>query len=68
VELAADAWRPMETPPGVTAPEVVYIVDGVRRIDARIWIDTDEQTYPGWLPRTRPGWCAATRGRAWPSC
>jgi hypothetical protein len=47
VELAADAWHPMPLPAGVSAPEVVYIVDGVRRIDARIWIDTDEQSYPG---------------------
>ncbi|MEX2278673.1 MAG: DNA double-strand break repair nuclease NurA [Acidimicrobiia bacterium] len=45
VELAADAWRPLEVdiPP---APEVVF-VDGVRRIDANVWIDdeTDPAAY-----------------------
>lgn len=37
VEVAADAWRPLEV---ATSPvsEIVF-VDGVRRIDANVWID-----------------------------
>src|SRR5215475_130066 len=46
LELPADEWRPL-TAQGVTAPDVVQVVDGVRRIDARVWLDTDDQTYPG---------------------
>ena len=29
------------------SPSIVHLVDGVRRIDARVWIDSGEQTYPG---------------------
>ena len=47
LELPADEWRPLAPPPGVTAPEVVHVVDGVRRIDARVWLESDDQTYPG---------------------
>lgn len=37
VELPADQWRPLEVDP-IPAPSVVF-VDGVRRIDANVWID-----------------------------
>ncbi len=41
VELAPDSWRPLEvvSPP---VPEVVF-VDGVRRIDANVWIDDGDE-------------------------
>ncbi|HEY7173700.1 MAG TPA: hypothetical protein VH442_02190, partial [Micromonosporaceae bacterium] len=45
-ELPADEWRPLVPPPDAVAPDVVYVVDGVRRIDARVWLD-DDVTYPG---------------------
>nr|BFE62524.1 hypothetical protein GCM10020063_070500 [Dactylosporangium thailandense] len=47
-ELPADAWRPIDPPPGLAAPGTVLIVDGVQRIDARVWITDDEgTTHPG---------------------
>ena len=39
VELPAERWRPLDPPPGVEPPAVVRFVDGVRRIDAQIWVD-----------------------------
>jgi len=47
LELPADDWRPLLPGPGTSAPGVVHVVDGVRRIDARVWLESDEQTYPG---------------------
>ncbi|WP_426510832.1 hypothetical protein ACPPVO_09410 [Dactylosporangium sp. McL0621] len=48
VELPADAWRPVDPPPGLAPPATVLIVDGVQRIDARVWITDDEgATHPG---------------------
>jgi hypothetical protein len=37
VELPASAWVPLDPPPSVRAPDVVLLVDGVRRIDASLW-------------------------------
>lgn len=50
IECAADAWGPIE----VTAAAVseVLFVDGVRRIDARVWITDDEGV-------SEPGVCAS---------
>lgn len=39
VELPADRWRPLPPAPGVRPPATVLFVDGVRRIDARVWIE-----------------------------
>jgi hypothetical protein len=47
LELPADEWRPLLPAPGTTAPGVVHVVDGVRRIDARVWLESGNQTYPG---------------------
>jgi len=37
VELPAHEWRPLNAPAGITPPATVLMVDGIRRIDARIW-------------------------------
>ncbi|NUT02280.1 MAG: hypothetical protein HOV76_02285 [Hamadaea sp.] len=37
VELPAEQWRPLDAPAGLAPPATVLMVDGVRRIDARIW-------------------------------
>jgi hypothetical protein len=50
VEVAADAWGPIE-PMAPAAPEVLF-VDGVRRIDARVWITDDDGV-------SEPGVCAS---------
>lgn len=38
LELAVDAWVAIEPEPE-TRPEAIAFVDGVRRVDARVWID-----------------------------
>ncbi|MEU8635067.1 hypothetical protein AB0C38_23055 [Amycolatopsis sp. NPDC048633] len=38
VEVPAEEWAPIDPSP-VSPPEAVLFVDGVRRIDARVWID-----------------------------
>jgi len=38
-ETPADRWRPLDPRPGGWAPSAVLVVDGVRRIDARVWIE-----------------------------
>ncbi len=48
VELPTSAWRAIEAPPTVTPPDVVLLVDGVQRIDTRVWItDDDHETHMG---------------------
>jgi hypothetical protein len=48
VELPAAAWRPLDPPAGVAPPDVVLLVDGVQRIDTRVWItDDEEETHLG---------------------
>ncbi|RKN26266.1 hypothetical protein [Micromonospora musae] len=47
-ELPAVDWRAIDVRPGVRAPNVVLLVDGVRRIDASIWTaEEDGGSFPG---------------------
>lgn len=47
VELPEAEWRPLVAPPDVRAPDVVHLVDGVRRIDASLWTEEDDGgSYP----------------------
>lgn len=47
VELAPARWRALDAPPGVRPPDVVLLVDGVRRIDAGLWTDEGGgESYP----------------------
>lgn len=39
VELPAAQWCPIDPDPAAGAPEAVLFVDGVRRIDAQVWVD-----------------------------
>ncbi|NMH95757.1 hypothetical protein HF526_00220 [Pseudonocardia sp. K10HN5] len=39
VEIPADRWRPLDPGPGVTPPPATLFVDGVRRIDAQVWVE-----------------------------
>lgn len=52
VELPAASWRPLDPPASTAVPACVDFIDGVRRIDARVWITTDEGL-------TRMGLCAS---------
>ncbi|MFY1669418.1 hypothetical protein ACN27G_05590 [Plantactinospora sp. WMMB334] len=44
VELPADEWRPLTAPETVAPPDVVLLVDGVRRIDASVWTEEPDGT------------------------
>jgi hypothetical protein len=39
VELPADQWRAVDPDPGLVLPPALLFVDGVRRVEARVWID-----------------------------
>jgi hypothetical protein len=41
VELPADQWRAIDPDPGCPLPAALLFVDGVRRIEARVWIEGD---------------------------
>lgn len=56
VEVPADRWAPLPPPPGAAPAVEVLFVDGVRRIDARVWIHEE-----GWA---RPGVCATVAAGA----
>jgi len=47
VEMAADRWRPIDPDAAGPLPEALLFVDGVRRVEAQVWIDgeagVDEQ-------------------------
>ena len=47
VEVPARSWAPIPPDPGVPAPEAVLFVDGVRRVDAQVWVDEPVGTAPG---------------------
>ena len=40
LEVAGDQWAPRRPPDGTTVPAAVVFVDGVRRLEARAWIET----------------------------
>ena len=50
VELPTDKWKPLR-PEAQVAPDRMLFTDGVRRIDARVWIDDESG-------QSRPGVCA----------
>jgi hypothetical protein len=41
VELPAARWRPVDPPSGLVPPAALLFVDGVRRVEARVWIDDE---------------------------
>ncbi|BCJ42210.1 hypothetical protein GCM10010168_87920 [Actinoplanes ianthinogenes] len=44
VEVPAAEWAPVDVPAGARAPDVVFLVDGVRRNDAQIWTAEEDGT------------------------
>ncbi len=52
VELPVEEWRALPPAPGTRPPKRVLFTDGVRRIDARLWIETG-------AGRARPAVCAS---------
>ena len=48
VEMPPEAWAPVDPDPTVAVPPTLLFLDGVRRIDARIWVHgPDPQPAPG---------------------
>ena len=48
VEVPAAEWAPVDVPSGVHSPDVVLLVDGVRRNDAGLWTaEEDGQSFAG---------------------
>jgi hypothetical protein len=48
VEVPAERWAPIDAVPGVRCPDVVMLVDGVRRNDAGLWTaEEDGASYAG---------------------
>jgi hypothetical protein len=48
VEVPAAKWAPIDVPVGLRAPDVVLLVDGVRRNDAGLWTaEENGQSYAG---------------------
>jgi len=47
VEVPADRWAPLAPPAGTAPAAEALFVDGVRRIDARVWIHEDRWSRPG---------------------
>jgi len=39
IECAPRDWAPRRPPPGTVAPDALVFVDGVRRLEARTWVD-----------------------------
>jgi hypothetical protein len=64
VEVPADRWRAV-VPSPVARPERILFVDGVRRVDARIWIsDGGGSSVPGLCATVAAGVVCAEPGRA----
>jgi hypothetical protein len=48
IEIPAGQWLPVSPEPNVSLPSSVLFLDGVRRIDARLWVHgADPQPMPG---------------------
>jgi hypothetical protein len=43
VEVPVDRWRPINPEPAGPLPEALLFVDGVRRVEAQVWIDSDSR-------------------------
>jgi hypothetical protein len=67
VELQPGVWRPLGPAPELRCPGTVLLVDGVRRIDARIWVEEPDGTlHPGLAASYAAGVvrCDLSRGSA----
>jgi hypothetical protein len=48
LEVEASRWQPIVPDPGTKLPGILNFLDGVRRIDARVWVHDDgAQPVPG---------------------
>jgi len=49
VEVPAGRWRPVDPDPSGPLPDALLFVDGVRRVEAQLWIDGDAPPEAGGL-------------------
>jgi len=47
IEVSAEQWAPRDPPATTEIPDAIVFVDGVRRVDARAWIEQAETAVPG---------------------
>ena len=47
VEVPAEQWAPRDPPAGTPLPDAVLFIDGVRRVEARAWIEHAGTAVPG---------------------
>lgn len=64
VELPEAEWRAIPVRPGVPVPETVLFVDGVRRVDAHLWISGDGGATAGICASYAAGVVACVPGAA----
>lgn len=62
-EVAVERWQPI-TPASTPTPGTIWFVDGVRRIDARIWVSHDGLVLPGSCATVAAGAVACSGSRA----
>ncbi len=58
VERAAHAWSPVDARTDIVEPSAILFVDGVRRVDARVWIDDPSEDGSAAVTAS-PGICAS---------
>jgi len=63
VERPLDDWAPIAPAPH-DLPEVIVFIDGVRRIDARLWIHDGDRSHPGVCASVAAGAVRCTRQHA----
>ncbi|MBT2509818.1 hypothetical protein J7I98_28910 [Streptomyces sp. ISL-98] len=59
VELPAASWHPIDAESAIATPTSVLFVDGIRRVDARLWIDELPATNGTAATSAAPGICAS---------
>lgn len=64
IEVALANWAPIAPGAGTPLPAVVHFVDGVRRIDARVWIEHEGVSHPGVCATVGAGVVLTEPGRA----
>src|ERR1700722_6978267 len=55
VEMNVDRWRPIDPDAAGPPPEGLLFVDGVRRVEAQIWIDGEARADRAGAGAGRPG-------------
>ena len=61
VEVPAGRWRPVDPVADGPLPDALLFVDGVRRVEARVWVDgaVAADNPPGWAPDATEALCAS---------